>query len=156
MADDPQRTPPPGSPDPGASGGPGAPGGPSAGSNPPPRTLRISPMVLLIGAGVLLLVIAGCSAVVVVALNAAGSAIDPGRNRLTGLADGTYVLSKQSSVVIEDQCSFTGPVRDAGTGAPASESVTVVGSGSDCGYGTRTELVAFTVSGGTAEITAVR
>lgn len=121
-----------------------------------PATGRVRLIVLLVVLGVIVLMVAGGIALVGVMLKFASSAIDPAANQQTGLADGSYVIRPNERVVVNDQCSFTGPAYEVRTEQQAAESVTVAGSGPDCIYRATTSLVAVTVRGGTAEITQVR
>jgi hypothetical protein len=88
---------------------------------------------------------------------AASESLDPINNTKTGLADGSYAMDPTANVHINDRCSFTGVAVSTETVAESAGSVTIVGQGpTRCGPGTRSPRVfAFTVSGGTAVITAV-
>ncbi len=120
------------------------------------RRRRITWIVLGAVLGAVLLGIASCAVIVGLALNAASDAVDPANNERTGLLDGSYVLKSNASVIINDQCAFTGEAFDARTEEQVSSSVTVVGSGLDCAYGSNTSLVSFDVESGIATIAQVR
>jgi hypothetical protein len=91
-------------------------------------------------------------------VKAAGDAVDPAKNSQTGLADGSYTMNPNTSVVINDQCAFGGqPINTDSQESPGGR-VTVVGAGSSqCGIGTGTpDVVTFVVTGGVAQIVEVR
>lgn len=83
--------------------------------------------------------------------------LDPSKNSKTGLADGNYGMNPNTSLRINDRCSFGGKAINADTNETAAEDVTVVGEGTtECGTGTGTpDVVLFTVSGGVAKIVQV-
>lgn len=120
-----------------------------------PRKKRTGLIILGVILGILFLVIAGCAVFAGVLFKAAGDAVDPANNAKTGLADGSYTIQSNSSAVINDSCSFSGPAFDAESNK-VSDDVSVVGSGLDCALGTDTKLVEFTVTGGEATITSVQ
>jgi hypothetical protein len=108
--------------------------------------------------GVILSIIGGILAVVLIVfgVNAASEAIDPANNSRTGLADGNYAMDPNTSLRINDRCSFGGTPIDVATGTPGSSSVTVVGRGPiQCAGEGTPNAVYFTVTGGVAEIVAV-
>ena len=83
--------------------------------------------------------------------------LDPSNNSKTGLADGNYGMNPNTSLRINDRCSFGGEAINADTNEKAADDVTVVGEGTtECGTGTGTpDVVLFTVSGGVAKIVQV-
>ena len=121
----------------------------------PVKKRRTGLIILLVVLGVLFVLIAGCAVLVGVVFNAASDAIDPAKNAQTGLVDGDYLLKPNSNLVVNDQCAFTGTAYDAATQEQVASTVTVVGGGLQCSLGTKTSIVAFTVSGGSAEIVDV-
>lgn len=109
--------------------------------------------------GLILTVIGVVIAIVLVVfgVKVASDAIDPARNSQTGLVDGTYVMEPNTSLRINDRCSFGGPVANAGTGESTGSSVTVVGEGSiQCAGSGTPDQVLFTVTGGVASINALQ
>lgn len=120
-----------------------------------PKKRRTGLIILLVVLGVLLALIAGCAVLVGVVFTSAGNAVDPAKNAATGLADGSYTMTPSSSAVLNDQCSFSGPVYDLGS-TQVADDVSVVGRGPACVHGTDTKVVAFTVTSGIAEITAAQ
>jgi hypothetical protein len=82
------------------------------------------------------------------------STVDPVTNTQTGLADGEYVMESNASLVINDECTFSGPVYTMNE--ELVKNTTVYGVGAECGLGTSTSLVYFSVAGGTAKILDVR
>jgi hypothetical protein len=91
-------------------------------------------------------------------VKSAGDAVDPAKNSQTGLADGNYILSPNSSIFLNERCAFGGPIVNADTQQAQGGSVTVVGAGArECGVGMQTPAsVAFTVTGGVASIVEVQ
>ncbi|MDP1878687.1 MAG: DUF4190 domain-containing protein [Actinomycetota bacterium] len=85
------------------------------------------------------------------------NSIDPANNSKTGLSDGNYAMEPNSSLHINDRCSFGGYPINIDTNSENASSVTVVGEGpTQCGIGTGTpDVVVFTVSGGVARIVEV-
>jgi hypothetical protein len=109
--------------------------------------------------GLVLTVIGVVIAIVLVVfgVKVASDAIDPARNSQTGLSDGTYLMEPNTSLRINDRCSFGGPVSNAGTGESTGSSVTVVGEGSiQCAGSGTPDQVLFTVTGGVASINALQ
>lgn len=109
--------------------------------------------------GLVLTVIGIIIAIVVIAfgVKVASDAIDPAKNSQTGLVDGTYVMDPNTSLRINDRCSFGGPVADVSTGQSTGESVTVVGDGpTQCAGSGTPDQVLFTVAGGVATINALQ
>lgn len=93
---------------------------------------------------------------VVFGVNAASEAIDPANNSRTGLADGNYTMEPNTSLRLNDRCSFGGTPVEFETGTAASSSVTVVGQGpTQCAGEGTPSVVYFTVTGGVAEIVGV-
>jgi len=85
------------------------------------------------------------------------SSVNPTVNTQTGLSDGEYVMDTTSSLVINDECTFSGEVfaYDNLDGSPIKEA-TVYGQGpAECGLGTSTQGVYFEVVGGVAKIIEV-
>ena len=108
--------------------------------------------------GIVLSVIAAIVVVILVVFgaNAASNAIDPANNSRTGLADGNYAMEPNTSLRINDRCSFGGTPVEFESGTTASSSVTVVGEGPvQCAGDGTPSVVYFTVSGGVAEIVGV-
>jgi hypothetical protein len=120
-----------------------------------PKKKRTGLIILLVILGVLFVLIAGCALLVGVVFKAAGDAVDPANNAKTGLVDGSYTIQSNTSAIINDSCSFSGPAFDMDSNK-VSDDVSVVGSGLDCGLGSETKFVEFTVSGGVADITSVQ
>lgn len=83
--------------------------------------------------------------------------LDISNNSKTGLADGNYGMNPNTSIHINDKCSFGGDAVSIETNAVAATDITVVGEGStECGTGTGTpDVVLFTVTGGVAKIVQV-
>lgn len=112
--------------------------------------------------GIAGLILAVIGAIVLVILIVAGVAfvsdsIDKANNAKTGLADGEYGMEPNSSLRINDRCSFSGQPVDLQTQANVGGSVTLAGEGiAECGTGSGTPaVVLFTVSGGVAQIVQV-
>jgi len=82
------------------------------------------------------------------------STVDPVTNTQTGLADGEYVMESNASLVINNECTFSGPVYTMNE--DLVKDTTVYGVGAECSLGTNTSLVYFSVTGGTARILDVR
>lgn len=82
------------------------------------------------------------------------STVDPVTNTQTGLADGEYVMESNASLVINNECTFSGPVYTMNE--DLVKNTTVYGVGAECSLGTSTSLVYFSVTGGTAKILDVR
>ncbi len=82
------------------------------------------------------------------------STVDPVTNTQTGLADGEYVMESNASLVINNECTFSGPVYTMKE--DLVKDTTVYGVGAECSLGTNTSLVYFSVTGGTARILDVR
>lgn len=120
-----------------------------------PKKKRTGLIILLVILGVLFVLIAGCALLVGVVFKAAGDSVDPAKNAKTGLVDGSYTIQPNTSAVLNDACSFSGPAFDMESNK-VSDDVSVVGSGLDCALGSDTQLVEFTVTGGQADITAVQ
>lgn len=94
---------------------------------------------------------------VAVGVKVASDAIDPVRNSQTGLVDGSYAMQPNTSLRINERCSFGGVPTNLGTGEVGTSSVTVVGEGAIQCAGTGTpDEVDFTVTGGVAAITSVQ
>lgn len=83
--------------------------------------------------------------------------LDISNNSKTGLADGNYGMNPNTSVRINDKCSFGGDAINADTNETAKSGVTVVGEGTtECGTGSGTpDVVLFTVTSGVAKIVQV-
>jgi len=78
---------------------------------------------------------------------------DPAKNSQTGLTDGDYQMSPSSTAQMNDSCGFEGPAVAVATGETTNPKVLVVGQMvSDC---STSVSVAFTVTGGVANITAI-
>ena len=96
-----------------------------------------------------------------VVFNAATESMDPANNSRTGLADGRYVMDPNTSIVIMNDCSYSGLPYSADTNEPGPDNVTVVGSGpiqcpgGSTGSSVDVSRVWFTVTGGTASIDSV-
>ena len=96
-------------------------------------------------------------ALVAFGVNAASNAIDQANNERTGLADGNYAMEPNTSLRLNDRCSFGGVPYDVTTNQAGPASVTVVGQGPvQCAGSGTPDAVYFTVSGGVAEIVAVQ
>lgn len=110
-------------------------------------------------AGVILSILGIILAVFLIAAGVifVNNSIDPANNSKTGLSDGNYAMEPNSSLHINDRCSFGGYPVNIDTSAESSSRVTVVGEGdTQCGTGTGTpDVVAFTVTGGVAKIVEV-
>ncbi|MBK9740823.1 MAG: DUF4190 domain-containing protein [Actinobacteria bacterium] len=109
--------------------------------------------------GLILSVLGIILAVVLIAtgVKVASDSLDPAQNSTTGLVDGNYEMSPNTSVHINDRCSFGGTPVNVDTQTPNASSVTVVGQGpTQCGADMGTpDVVLFTVSGGVAQIVQV-
>lgn len=83
--------------------------------------------------------------------------LDISNNSKTGLSDGNYGMNPNTSIRINDKCSFGGDAISVESDAVAATDVTVVGEGTtECGTGTGTpDVVLFTVTGGVAKIVQV-
>lgn len=83
--------------------------------------------------------------------------VDLANNSKTGLSDGNYEMNPNTSIRINDMCSFGGDAINADTNETAKTDVSVVGEGTtECGTGTGTpDVVQFTVIGGVAKIVQV-
>lgn len=83
--------------------------------------------------------------------------LDISNNSKTGLSDGNYGMNPNTSIRINDKCSFGGDAISVESNAVAATDVTVVGEGTtECGTGTGTpDVVLFTVTGGVAKIVQV-
>lgn len=83
------------------------------------------------------------------------STVNPLVNTQTGLADGRYVMDPSGSMVINDTCTFSGPVSTM-DGASVKDT-TVFGQGAaQCGLGGAADAVRFEVVSGVARILEVR
>lgn len=123
-------------------------------TQPPAKTRKTWLIVLIVILAVVLLVIGGCAAFFAVIVNKAAGAIDPQRNSQTGLADGAYLLKPTTSLVVNDQCSYSGTAYDA-SGTQVGSDVTVVGTNAlQCVGGSGARQVAFVVQGGVATVIA--
>lgn len=120
-----------------------------------PKKRKTWIIVLVVVLAVVLLVIGGCAAFFAVVVNRAASSIDPARNSQTGLADGAYILTPTTSLVVNDTCSYSGRAYDAAGTQVGSGDITVVGTNSlQCTGGTNATTVAFIVQDGVASILA--
>lgn len=119
-----------------------------------PKKKRKGLIVLGIILAVLVVVIGGCAVLVAVVFSKSGDSVDQANNAKTGLVDGSYTMAPNVKIVLSDKCSFGGEVYDVDNAAMGSK--TVVGAGEQCALGTDTSVVAFTVTGGEAEIISVR
>lgn len=110
-------------------------------------------------AGVVLSIIGIIAAVVIVGfgVKVASDSLDPAMNSKTGLVDGNYGMNPNTSLRVNEKCSFGGVPVNTDTQESAPSSVTVVGRGvMECGAGTGTpDVVLFTVDGGVARIVQV-
>lgn len=83
------------------------------------------------------------------------STVDPLTNTQTGLSDGEYVMEPNGSLIINNECTFSGPVYTMSQ--DLVKDATIYGTGStECGLGTQTSLVYFVVTSGTAQILEVQ
>ena len=91
-------------------------------------------------------------------VKAASDSVDPAKNSQTGLADGSYAMSPNTSLFLNDRCAFGGQPTNTDSQASPGGRVTVVGAGSSqCGIGMDTpDVVTFVVTGGVAQIVEVR
>lgn len=110
--------------------------------------------------GLILTVLLGILFAVLAILGVAfvNNAIDPANNSQTGLADGNYAMNPNTSLRINDRCSFSGIPFDLVTNSAASSSsVSVVGEGPvQCAGSGTPDVVTFDVRGGVAQITGVQ
>lgn len=109
-------------------------------------------------AGLVLAIIGGVIAVFAIGfgVKAATDAVDPAKNAETGLADGNYGMEPNTSLRLNDRCSFGGTPVNLDSGEVGSSSVSVVGEGAAQCPGTGTpDVVYFTVSNGVAQIVEV-
>lgn len=110
-------------------------------------------------AGLILSIIGGIIAVAAISfgVKVVSDSLDVANNSKTGLVDGNYGMNPNTSLRLNDRCSFGGTPINADTSEESASSVTVVGEGStQCGTGSGTpDVVLFTVSGGVAQIIQV-
>ena len=118
----------------------------------PPKKKRKGLIILGIILAVLVVVIGGCAVLFAVVFSNVN--VDVADNAKTGLVDGSYTMTPNVKIVLNDKCSFGGDVYDVDNASMGSK--TVVGVGEQCALGTDTSAVAFTVTGGQAEITSVQ
>ena len=83
------------------------------------------------------------------------SSVDPVINSQTGLSDGEYVMDPSGSLIINDKCTFSGPVYTMDNASVADTSIYGEGP-AQCGLGGATDLIHFEVVGGVARILEVR
>lgn len=87
---------------------------------------------------------------------AAVDSIDPANNARTGLSDGNYAMQPNTSLRINDRCSFGGTPINMDTNVPGPSSISVVGQGPvQCAGDGTPSAVYFTVTSGVAEIVGV-
>lgn len=128
-----------------------------------PKKKNKALIIILVILGVILLLFAGCGLLVNMGLNKASDAvsdlgsallINPEANSQTGLDDGAYTMTRDSSLVTDGTCGIYGTVTE-GAGASVGTAVGLYGEGAVCeGLDSKTS-VAFTVSAGKAEIASI-
>ena len=130
----------------------------------PPKKKNKAVIIVAIIAGVVLVLFGGCSILVNSVFNRASDAVanidlgvllvNPEANSQTGLADGSYTMSKDSYVINDNTCGIYGTVTEGADGTVGA-SVGLYAEGALCeGIDTKTSVV-FTVNAGTAAIDSV-
>ena len=128
----------------------------------PPKKKNKAIIIVAIIAGVVLVLFGGCSYLVNSVFNKASDAVanidlgallvNPDANSQTGLADGSYTMSKDSSVINDNTCGIYGTVTEGADAATVGTSVSLFAEGAQCESLDMKTSVAFTVTAGIAAI----
>lgn len=128
----------------------------------PPKKKNKAIIIVAIIAGVVLVLFGGCSILVNSVFNKASDAVanidlgvllvNPEANSQTGLADGSYKMSKDSSVINDNTCGIYGAVYGAADSATIGTPVTLYAEGAQCESLDTKMSVDFTVTAGVAAI----
>jgi hypothetical protein len=130
----------------------------------PPKKKNKAVIIVAIIAGVVLVLFGGCSILVNSVFNRASDAVanidlgvllvNPDANSQTGLPDGSYKMSKDSSVINDNTCGIYGGIYGASAEntATVGTSVSLYAEGAQCESLDTKMSVDFTVTAGVAAI----